>query len=269
MSNDAQAHCAYRRQAVDFFRDKVALVTGGGQGIGLAVARAFLDQGSLVTILERDAEALADAVGELARPDRMLAVRGDVAMEADVLAAVEKTVREFGRLDFLVNNAGISEFMPLEHCSLDDWNRIIGANLTGMFLCAKHAAPALRANRGSMVNIASTRAFQSEPGTEAYAASKGGVVALTHALAMSLGPLVRVNAIAPGWIDVSGWKKRSAREQAELRPEDHGQHPAGRVGRPEDVAEAVLFLCSDKAGFITGECLVLDGGMTRKMIYVE
>jgi NAD(P)-dependent dehydrogenase (short-subunit alcohol dehydrogenase family) len=256
---------AQRRHAVDFFRDKVALVTGGGQGIGLAVTQAFLDRGSSVVILERDAEAASQG----AESGRVLAVCGDVAAEADVLAAVGKATREFGRLDFLVNNAGISEFMPLEHCGLDDWNRIIGVNLTGMFLCAKHAAPALRASRGAMVNIASTRAFQSEPGSEAYAASKGGIVALTHALALSLGPSVRVNCIAPGWIDVSNWKKRSAREQAELRSVDHVQHPVGRVGRPEDVAEAALFLCSDKAGFITGECLVLDGGMTRKMIYAE
>ncbi|MEG6550458.1 glucose 1-dehydrogenase [Desulfocurvibacter africanus] len=250
---------------MDFFHDKVALVTGGGQGIGLAVTQAFLDRGSSVVILERDAEA----AGQGAESGRVLAVCGDVAAEADVLAAVGTATREFGRLDFLVNNAGISEFMPLELCSLDDWNRIIGVNLTGMFLCAKHAAPALRASRGAMINIASTRAFQSEPGSEAYAASKGGIVALTHALALSLGPHVRVNCIAPGWIDVSNWKKRSAREQAELRSVDHEQHPAGRVGRPEDVAEAALFLCSDKAGFITGECLVLDGGMTRKMIYAE
>lgn len=257
---------------MSFFDGKAALVTGGGQGIGLAIAKAFLEQGAFVAVLERDTEALAEAAGECARlhgARRVLALPGDVAVEDDVAEAVERAVREFGRLDFLVNNAGVSEFAPLEETSLDDWNRILGANLTGMFLCAKHAAPALRESRGAMVNIASTRAFQSEPHTEAYAASKGGVVALTHALAMSLGPAVRVNAIAPGWIDVSQWKKRAARKPTDLRPEDHAQHPAGRVGRPEDVAEAALFLCSDKAGFITGECLVVDGGMTRKMIYVE
>lgn len=255
-----------------FFTGKVALVTGGGQGIGLAIIKAFLAHGASVVIFERDPEALAEAAGECARlhgQGRVLAAPGDAAREADVAASVGRALGGLGRLDFLVNNAGVSEFKPLEQTSLADWNRVMGANLTGMFLCAKHAAPALRSSGGAMVNIASTRAFQSEPHTEAYSASKGGVVALTHALAMSLGPAVRVNAIAPGWIDVSGWKKSSARAPVALRPEDHAQHPAGRVGRPEDVAEAALFLCSDKAGFITGECLVVDGGMTRKMIYVE
>jgi NAD(P)-dependent dehydrogenase (short-subunit alcohol dehydrogenase family) len=128
-----------------------------------------------------------------------------------------------------------------------------------MFLMAKHAAPHLRRTRGAIVNIASTRALQSEPDSEPYAASKGGVVALTHALALSLGPRVRVNCVSPGWIDTRA---------AKLSRADHAQHPVGRVGRPEDVAELVAFLLSDAAGFATGQNYVLDGGMTRKMIYV-
>ncbi len=120
-----------------------------------------------------------------------------------------------------------------------------------------------------IVNIASTRAMQSEPHTEAYSATKGGLVALTHALAMSLGPDVRVNCISPGWIAVSEWKKRSQRKAADLRQEDHAQHPAGRVGIPGDVAALVAFLISYEAGFITGQNFVVDGGMTKKMIYVE
>jgi NAD(P)-dependent dehydrogenase (short-subunit alcohol dehydrogenase family) len=146
---------------------------------------------------------------------------------------------------------------------------MIRANLTGSFLMAKHAVPHLRAGRGAIVNIASTRALQSEPDTEAYSASKGGLVALTHALAVSLGPDIRVNCVSPGWIDTSGWKKRSRRGQEALRPEDHAQHPAGRVGTPEDVAAMVLYLVSDAAGFVTGQNFVVDGGMTRKMIYEE
>jgi NAD(P)-dependent dehydrogenase (short-subunit alcohol dehydrogenase family) len=146
---------------------------------------------------------------------------------------------------------------------------MIATNLTGMFLTTKHAAAELRKGRGAIVNIASTRALQSEPNTEAYAASKGGIVALTHALAMSLGPAVRVNCISPGWIDVSEWKKPSQRKAAELRPEDHAQHPAGRVGTPLDIGKLALYLLSSDAGFITGQNFVVDGGMTRKMIYEE
>jgi NAD(P)-dependent dehydrogenase (short-subunit alcohol dehydrogenase family) len=146
----------------------------------------------------------------------------------------------------------------VEKLSLERWNRRIGVNLTGAFLMAKHAVPHLRRARGAMVNIASTRAIQSEPDTEAYSASKGGLVALTHALAMSLGPAVRVNCVSPGWIS----------HQPIRRRKDHAQHPAGRVGRDPDVAELVAYLLSDAAGFVTGQNFVIDGGMTRKMIYV-
>jgi NAD(P)-dependent dehydrogenase (short-subunit alcohol dehydrogenase family) len=169
----------------------------------------------------------------------------------------------FGRLDGLVNNAGIAhpEGGPVEQLALSAFARVIATNLTGVFLCVKHAVPELRKQRGAIVNIASTRALQSEPHTEAYAASKGGVVALTHALAVSLGPELRVNCISPGWIDV--------REQpAPLRSEDHAQHPVGRVGQPRDIASLTAFLLDETAGFITGQNFVVDGGMTRKMIYV-
>ncbi|MGE0082079.1 MAG: SDR family oxidoreductase, partial [Thiohalomonadaceae bacterium] len=157
----------------------------------------------------------------------------------------------------------------LTDLAVEQWQRIIGVTLTGAFLCARAAAPLLRRPSGCIINIASTRALMSEPHTEAYAASKGGLVALTHALAVSLGPEVRVNCISPGWIDVSAWKKSRVREQAVLRPQDHAQHPAGRVGRPEDLATMALFLAGDGAGFVTGQNFVVDGGMTRKMIYVE
>ena len=174
-------------------------------------------------------------------------------------ACVRAVVKQFGRLDALVNNAGLTgpDDGPLEKLALKDWNRRIGVNLTGAFLMAKHCATHLRAARGAIVNIASTRALQSEPHTEAYSASKGGLVALTHALAMSLGPRVRVNCISPGWIA----------HQPVKRKKDHAQHPAGRVGRGADVAELVAYLLSDAAGFVTAQNFVIDGGMTRKMIY--
>lgn len=152
--------------------------------------------------------------------------------------------------------------------SLDEWNRVIAVNLTGAMLCVKHAAPHLRAARGAIVNIASTRALMSEPNTEAYAASKGGIVALTHALAMSLGPDVRVNCICPGWIDSAPWQKKSKRKTPQWSEQDHTQHPAGRVGEPMDIANMAVYLLSEKAGFITGQNFVVDGGMTKKMIYL-
>jgi NAD(P)-dependent dehydrogenase (short-subunit alcohol dehydrogenase family) len=142
-------------------------------------------------------------------------------------------------------------------------------NLTGAFLCAKYAAPHLRKNGGSIVNVASTRAFMSERHTEAYSASKGGLFALTHALAVSLGPEVRVNSISPGWIETSELRKRSARTPARLSAQDHSQHPAGRVGNAEDVAALALFLLDPGNSFVTGQNFVVDGGMTKKMIYVE
>jgi NAD(P)-dependent dehydrogenase (short-subunit alcohol dehydrogenase family) len=143
-------------------------------------------------------------------------------------------------------------------------------NLTGAFLCARHAAPLLRWRRGAIVNVASTRARQSEPRTEAYSASKGGLVALTHALAVSLGPDIRVNAISPGWIDVSRWgSPADARAPETLSAEDHAQHPAGRVGTPEDVAALALWLAGRQAGFVTGQEFTVDGGMTRRMIYQD
>ena len=250
---------------------KVALVTGGAQGIGRGIAQRFLAAGWAVAITDIDAEAGEEAAGELVSRGPVAFLRADAGEEDDARACVAATIARFGRLDALVNNAGIAGAprTPVEQLPLGDWDRMIRANLTGAFLMAKHAIPHLRATRGAVVNIASTRALQSEPNTEAYSASKGGLVALTHALAVSLGPQIRVNCVSPGWIDTSGWKKRSRRQQEALRPEDHAQHPAGRVGTPEDIASMVLYLVSDAAGFVTGQNFVADGGMTRKMIYEE
>jgi NAD(P)-dependent dehydrogenase (short-subunit alcohol dehydrogenase family) len=249
--------------------NNVVFVTGAGQGIGKAIARALLQAGNRVCLAERDSEAGSSAAQELAALGPVHFVATDVAEEASVERAIAECVAHFGQLDGLVNNAGIAspENGPIEQLSLATWNRVIGTNLTGMFLCSKHAVPELRKRRGAIVNIASTRALQSEAHTEAYVAAKGGVVALTHALAISLGPELRVNCISPGWIDVSAWKKPSQRKAAELRQQDHAQHPVGRVGRPEDIAALALFLLGSDAGFITGQNHIVDGGMTRKMIY--
>jgi NAD(P)-dependent dehydrogenase (short-subunit alcohol dehydrogenase family) len=251
--------------------ERTVLVTGGAQGIGRGIAETLLAAGAFVVIADRDAEAGRECIEQWHERDRAIFVKLDVAKENNVRAAVARAVQRFGALDGLVNNAGIAEpeNAPIEKLALRDWNRMIATDLTGAFLCAKHAVPHLRRARGAIVNISSIRARQSEPDTEAYAAAKGGLDALTHALAISLGPAVRVNGIAPGWIDVSRYKKSSARKPAKLRRVDHAQHPVGRVGEPEDIAALTAFLLSPAAGFITGQTFVADGGMLRKMQYAE
>jgi NAD(P)-dependent dehydrogenase (short-subunit alcohol dehydrogenase family) len=220
----------------------VALVTGAAHGIGRAVAQSLLAAGwrvGAVDIAERDLT-------------RAFARHGRNATVLD----------RFGRLDGLVSNAGISRNKPLAKLTLEDWRRVLDVNLTAAFLLARAAEKPLRATKGAIVTIASTRALMSEADTEAYSASKGGLVALTHALSISLGPDVRVNCVSPGWI--------RTRNYAALRRRDHAQHPAGRVGKPQDIAEIVLYLLDrTRAGFVTGANFVVDGGMTRKMIYVE
>lgn len=251
--------------------ERVVLITGGAQGIGKGIALHLWAVGMRVAIADRDEEACREIMAEVANSDRLATFAVDVAQETDVAAVMEQIAERFGRLDALVNNAGhgVPRAVPVEELSLDDWNRVLATNLTGAFLCSKHAVASLRRSRGAIVNIASTRALQSEPNGEAYAASKGGLVALTHALANSLGPEIRVNCISPGWIVVDDWRKSAVAKAPELSPEDLAQHPVGRVGHPGDIAELAAFLISPRAGFITGQNFVVDGGMTRKMIYVE
>lgn len=235
----------------------VAYITGGARGIGRACAQYLKLQGYRTAIVDIDRDSLEQTCEKTGAD---LALLVDLRDEAQVKASVRRTLDELSRIDAVINNAAVSRpsGVPPDQLSLDEWRRVIDTNLTAAFLTVKHATNALRRSRGSVVNIASTRALQSEPDSEAYAASKGGLLSLTHALAASLGPEIRVNAISPGWIDTMG---------NTLSPENHTQHPVGRVGIPEDVAAMVAYLISPEASFVTGQNFVIDGGMTRKMIY--
>ncbi len=231
--------------------DQVALVTGAARGIGTAIARRLAGTG--YRIVAADREDIAPSAG-------WRTVRCDVGVEADVAAVVGGIATQEGRLDALVCNAGISINKRIAELSLQEWSRVIATNLTSTFLLVRAAETMLRAAHGAVLTIASTRAHMSEPHTEAYSASKGGLVALTHALAISLAPEVRVNCISPGWILTKGTAPR---------PADQAQHPVGRVGMPDDIGALAAWLVGPESGFVTGAEFIVDGGMTRKMIYVE
>jgi NAD(P)-dependent dehydrogenase (short-subunit alcohol dehydrogenase family) len=238
----------------------VALVTGAAKGIGRAIALHLLDAGWCVTAFDLPKTRLVQQFRGWARSSAT--IEGDAADEDTVREAVRLALDRFGRLDAVVASADILLRRPLRRLTLDDWHRVMDTNLTSTFLLAREAQRALRAAKGAIVTVASSRALMSEPNTESYAASKGGLAALTHALAISLGPAVRVNCVSPGWVATSDYNK--------LRRRDHLQHPAGRVGRPQDVAETVAFLLDrEKSGFITGANFTVDGGMTRKMVLME
>ncbi|WP_067935514.1 SDR family NAD(P)-dependent oxidoreductase [Alicyclobacillus kakegawensis] len=243
------------------FTEKVVLVTGAGRGIGRAVATAYVEAGARVVFADRDAQLLDEATAQLS-PDSVTTVVCDVRQAEAVTRLAETAAARFGRIDILINNAGIGIWKSPLELTVEEWDAVLETNLRGAFLCAREVAKRMPETGGAIVNIASTRALMSEPNSEAYAASKGGIVALTHALAVSLGSKrIRVNCISPGWIETGDY--------GALTQADHAQHPAGRVGRPSDVARACFYLTDPANDFLTGVNLVLDGGMTRKMIYIE
>jgi NAD(P)-dependent dehydrogenase (short-subunit alcohol dehydrogenase family) len=247
------------------FSGKVVIVTGAGNGIGRGVARAYGEQGGKVVVADVEEEIGQRTTREIRESGgEAIFVKTDVRREEDVIQLVKVTESTYGKVDILINNAGISKFTPFYDLTLEQWDNVINTNLRSVFLCSREGAKLMRKNPdgGRIVNIASTRVLMSEPNSEAYAATKGGIAALTHALAATLGEdRITVNAISPGWIHTG--------DVSELRDIDHEQHFSKRVGNPDDIARACLYLTAKENDFVTGINLVVDGGMTRKMIYEE
>jgi len=245
---------------------KCAIITGGAQGIGKATTRRLLDAGWAVTIADIDEEAGRETADEFRDYGSLYYAPTDVADEGQVRQVIADTAARFGGIDLLMNNAYQSlPWVSIENYSLEQWNRALSVNLTSAFLTTKYAVPHLRARRGCIVNISSILALRTYPNTVAYSSGKGALAALTHALAVSLGPEIRVNCISPGMIDTSGWVKSTRHRRKGYPEEIHRMHPAGRIGVPEDIAAVVAFLVSSDADFITGQNVVIDGGAMRIM----
>jgi NAD(P)-dependent dehydrogenase (short-subunit alcohol dehydrogenase family) len=238
---------------------KVALVTGAARGIGLSIAKKFLAEGWRVALLDIEGELLRGAVTGLDAADHTLALQCDVSDAGLVASAIAAVSIRFGRLDALVNNAGVAVFAPLLQTSDEDWNRVLAVNLTGPFLCTKAAVPLMREHGGgAIVNITSISAVRASTLRSAYGTSKAGLAHLTKQLAVELASLsIRVNAVAPGPVETAMAKQVHT---PEIRADYHDAIPLNRYGLEEELAEAVYFLCSERASYITGQVLAVDGG---------
>ncbi|MFY0743887.1 SDR family oxidoreductase [Solibacillus silvestris] len=244
------------------FQNKTVVITGAAQGIGRSVATHFAKAGANVVIADIEHDLGVQLAGELQIEGySAIFIETDVRSEENVRQTMEMAASRFGGLHILINNAGKAKWISPLKLSLEDWDDIIQTNLRSVFLCSREAAKLMKSG-GAIINLASTRAVMSEPNSEGYAASKGGILALTHALASSFSELnITVNSISPGWIETGDYDA--------LRPTDHAQHFSNRVGKPDDIARACLYLANPENDFITGTDLTIDGGMTKKMIYEE
>ena len=237
----------------------VAVVTGGARGIGLAIARWFLGRGHRVALLDIDADTLRRTEAELAEPGRVLALHTDVSQPAQVNGAIAAVMQRFGRIDALVNNAGVAVFKPIGETSFDDWRHVLGTNLDGAFLCTQACAPAMRAGGGgAVVNIASISGLRASTLRVAYGTSKAALIHLTKQHAVELGTVgIRVNAVAPGPVDTEMAKLVHS---VAIRSDYHDVIPLNRYGTTEEIAEVVGFLCSPAASYVNGQVLAVDGG---------
>jgi NAD(P)-dependent dehydrogenase (short-subunit alcohol dehydrogenase family) len=238
---------------------KIVLVTGAARGIGLATAKRFLADGWQVALLDIDGENLQRTHTGLGKPEATLATTGDVADPKTAAQAIEAITKRFGRLDALVNNAGIAIFKPILDVTYEDWSRVLAVNLTGPFLCTQAAAPLMRdSGGGSIVNITSISGLRASTLRTAYGTSKAGLAHLTKQQAAELASLgIRVNAVAPGPVDTAMAK---AVHTPEIRADYHDHMPLNRYGLEEELAETIYFLCSERASYITGQVLAVDGG---------
>lgn len=247
-------------------KDKVVFVTGGANGIGKAIVKAFCYAGAQVIFCDIDALE-AQILYEEMKDFSCHFVKVDASNKEALESAMETVFQEYGDIDILINNVGIGKFSPITETTVEEFDKILSINLRSVFITSKslaeHREKIRKENKyGRIINIASTRYLMSEPDMEAYAASKGGIVSLTHSLAISLSKYhITVNCVSPGWIETGDYTK--------LKESDHLQHPSGRVGKPEDIARTCVFLCDPNNDFINGQNFIVDGGMTKKMIYEE